>query len=158
MPVDPLLIDPLNIHGAMRRRYQAKALLDALGLGHRVDRYDEDFGPLTINDSTYVLVFQMLDRLADVRATRNISIPGAAQLVVAGSPGGSKWKNAWRGDAVTAALDLGWGHITVRAEGELRELREVADSLAAVYVREMTSRVLTMLREWQKRGYMSNAA
>lgn len=158
VPVDPLLIDPLNIRGSMRRRFQARALIDELGLGHRVDRYDEDFGHDTINDSTYAIIFHMLDALADIRATRNVSITGAAERVAgirAVGHRGSCGNNEWRGQAVTAALDFGWGHVAVRAEGDLRD---VADYLAAVYVREMTSRVLTMLRQWQRRGYLSNAA
>jgi hypothetical protein len=60
-----------------------------------------------------------------------------------------------RGGEVLQALNgLGWSHEII-ASGSVRG---VTDEMRALYVERMTSRVVQLMREWEKKGWLSDKA
>ncbi len=146
VPIDPLLKTPLDIYGdCAQRRHQIRSLARQLSLEHRLDN---EWG---IRESSWRLLFNMLEPLADAVSRQRIDLQSRASWVAAGDPkvisGGVAWS-----DAAIAALDFGWGHMTVRGG----ELREVLPRLRQIYILEMRQRSLRLLRRWQKAGWVSD--
>ena len=148
-PIDPLLKEPLNLHGqAARRRIQGQALMRAMGFGNRLDASPLEHPPMA--DTTCRLFFWMLDGLAEMRAERPGSIPESAERIANGYGPDGPFAIP-RLDATQALIDLGLGHTTIMHGGTAREVLEFfRDS----YCNQMTERLVTMLRRWQKAGWI----
>lgn len=154
VPIDPLLKEPLDLHGERaKRRHQVDALARQLGFGHRVDEWDAR----GLEPSTYRLLFEMLDRLADARSQYRIHVSVQAGRIVAGYD----FPTHYRIDgpaAGQALIDLGLGHLGVELEDSRPEIRQVFDALGEVYLSAMKARVLQMLRQWESRAWVSDKA
>lgn len=153
-PIDPLLKDPLDLHGERaKRRHQVDALVRQLGFGHRIDGWDAR----GLEPSTYRLLFDMLDRLADARTEHRIHVPVVAGQVVAGFD----FPKHYRIDGPSAGqalIDLGLGHLGVELEDTHPEVRQIFDALGEAYLSALKARVQTMLRQWEKRAWISDKA
>lgn len=147
MPLDPLLVDPLDVHGRCSRRTQAKALLRDLGFEDRMERFGAD----PFADSTFSLAYWMFDRLVDLRERGRAHLPSAAEQI-AGQRLPDRQPLVSPVAAAQAMLDLGWSHLELPAG----RVRDVLVFVSDLYVSEMSRRVLTMLRRWEKHGWISS--
>ena len=149
VPIDPLLHEPLELYGSQaRRRTQADALLRQLGFDLRL----EDG---RISDSTRGLALKMLPRLIDTLDRRRCSIPRRAEAVAEDT----RTREAGQVDSlvgVQAMLDLGWGHETLPPGSTLRDA--VSHVLPARFEECMATRVLQLLRRWERKGWVSDTA
>jgi hypothetical protein len=143
--IDPLLKEPLDLYGRRaKRRHLAEALLRQLDFEHRMDRF---------SDTTYRLAFDMLPRLIDALDHKRVHLPSRARQV-AGGDRDLDMSGLYIIHLVEAVVELGWSHVYVPGG----ETRQVLRSTAEVYISEMTSRVLRMLRHWERRGFLHDAA
>ena len=144
VPIDPVLKGPLDIYGSGARRITlAKSMLEALGFAW--DHRERLSGP------TYVLAFDMLEPLADALSTGRVSLRERSTRIAART---DIYDRDVRGLAGARALiDIGW-HTHIPGG----DAREVVRSLGDAYVREMASRVYQMLRRWETKGFVRDAA
>ena len=100
---------------------------------------------------TLRLAFEMLDRLVDLRERGRAHLPTAASRV-AGQRDDMSGTIIDHLAAAQALLDLGLGHLEVPGG----QVRDVLQWMADEYVEAMTPRVLTMLRRWQRSGWIED--
>jgi hypothetical protein len=152
VPIDPLLKEPLDLGGSRAsKRTQGIALLRQLGFENRLN--DREFSDDGISQATTNLAYGMLAPLAEARDRGRVHVRGCAKAV-AGHQSLHEQRSPIDGrTAATAMLDLGWGHVVIPGG----PLRDVLDYIADTYVDQMSPRVETMLRRWEKRGWIADS-
>lgn len=151
--LDALLKDPLDMHVAKAsRRTIGRTLMASMGWSDRLDEARSGERP-PITDSTFGLFFRMSEFLAALRVTDRVAVRDASvrisRLAPEGAPSGVD-----RIAALLAMLDLGWGHIEITGG---RPILQILDSIRAAYEGEMSSRLMLLLRRWERERWIRDS-
>lgn len=147
VPLDPLLVKPLDIHGNARRITYARALLEHLGFYDRVSGGE-------ISAPTLCIAFTMLGPLADTVELGRINIEAHARRIAGCKQPYDRRNQVEPGDALHAMLDLGWGNTRIES-GPLTAIRP---AIQQQYQDLMAEHVTTLLRYWCDLGYLTDVS